>query len=154
MEWTDLNKTFHDLYYEGVDHAALAPDALAALGNVESVGWSQSLLSMSTESHLIPTVEAHGIESFFDLITGLEAPTGDLKSTHLKEHLRNLGRSPDSVVVIGDTPDDHAAAASVGSRSILYDGGSHHRYVLDGVGAPVADSLLHAIEMVHEEVMW
>ncbi len=153
MEWSDLNKTFHDLYYEAVDDAELASGAVDALRTARTLGWSQSLLSMSTESRLVPTVEAHGIDEFFRLISGLKHPTGDVKSTYLKEHLRQLQVLPGSAVVIGDTPDDHDAAVSVGSKSILYDGGSHHRDVLDDVGAPVVDSLADAIWMIERGVL-
>ena len=150
MEWEVLNKTFHDEYYSGVDDAALTVDAVPSLEHAASLGWSQSLLSMSTHSRLRPTVAAHGIDHHFKLISGLENPTGDLKATYLDSHLKRQGIAPSGVVVIGDTPDDHHAADAVGATSILYDGGSHHRPLLEAAGAPVVDTLTDALRLVEQ----
>ncbi|REK35961.1 MAG: HAD family hydrolase [Actinobacteria bacterium] len=152
MEWLDLNKTFHELYYAEVDAAALAADAVDALQRAADLGWGQSLLSMSTHEHLVPTVEAHGIAHYFDLITGLIEPSGDMKASHLRAHLASQHIDGKAVVVVGDTPDDHDAARSVGARAILYDGGSHHRSVLDAVGAPVVATLHEALDLIEAEV--
>jgi len=148
MEWSDLNKTFHEVYYAGVDSANLADDAVAVLDGAAGLGIGQSLLSMSTHQHLVPTVRTHGIEQYFSLVTGLEKPSGEVKAAYLERHLLDQAVDPSTVVVVGDTPDDHVAAMSVGARSILYDGGSHHRHVLEAQGAPVADSLTAALEMI------
>ena len=49
--------------------------------------------------------------------------------------------------VVGDTPDDAVAARHVGAHPILYDGGSHHLPTLQGMGAPVAHTLVEAVEI-------
>jgi phosphoglycolate phosphatase-like HAD superfamily hydrolase len=148
MEWEELNKTFHDVYYTGVDSAALADDAISTLNRAATRGFGQSLLSMSTHEHLVPTVRAHGIDGYFSLITGLKNPTGEVKAAYLERHLLDQDVDPQTVVVVGDTPDDHIAAVSVGARAILYDGGSHHRHVLENQGAPVVNSLAAALELI------
>jgi phosphoglycolate phosphatase-like HAD superfamily hydrolase len=148
MEWSDLNKIFHEVYYAGVDTASLADDAVSVLDGASGLGFGQSLLSMSTHEHLVPTVRTHGIERYFSLITGLERPSGEVKAAHLERHLLDQDVDPGTVVVVGDTPDDHMAAVSVGARSILYDGGSHHRHVLEAQGAPVADTLTAVLDMI------
>jgi phosphoglycolate phosphatase-like HAD superfamily hydrolase len=148
MEWLDLNKTFHEFYYEAVDDIPLAPGGRASLERASDLGWGQSLLSMSTHDRLLSTVRAHGIGDFFNRIDGLDSPTGELKEVYLKSHLDAMSVDPDSVWLIGDTPDDHDAARAVGARVVLYDGGSHHREDLDVLGVPVAASLPEAVEMV------
>jgi phosphoglycolate phosphatase-like HAD superfamily hydrolase len=153
MEWEELNKTFHEVYYAGVDSAALADDALSTLKRVATRGMAQSLLSMSTHEHLVPTVRAHGIDRYFNLMTGMRQPTGEVKAEYLNRHLLDQGVDPRTAVVVGDTPDDHVAAKSVGARSILYDGGSHHRHVLDSQGAPVVSSLAAAVKMIEESAV-
>lgn len=152
MEWADLNKTFHDNYHGAVDGVALAHDAVAALDLASRRGWTQSLLSMSTHDELAGLVSLHGLSDYFLLVNGLPTATGDLKASYLRKHLDEMGVTPRSAVVIGDTPDDHHAAAAVGVRSIAYDGGSHHRHVLDELGVPVADSLLDALTVVESLV--
>lgn len=153
MEWEDLNKTFHDLYFDSVDHAVLAPDAPAALMRVAELGWSQSLLSMSTHSELVKLVKSHGIGEYLNPINGLKTANGDLKASYLRAHLAEAGKSASRSVVVGDTPDDHLAASEVGARSVAYDGGSHHRGVLDAIGVPVVDTLIDAVELIESWVM-
>lgn len=147
MEWQVLNKTFHDEYFSRVHRALLAEDALQALDRAEEFGWNQSLLSMTIHDRLVQIVESHGISERFALIDGLSGETGGLKTTHLRHHLEQLGVEAAETLVIGDTPDDAVAARNVGARVALYDGGSHHRHTLDAVGAPVAHTLVEAVEI-------
>ncbi len=51
------------------------------------------------------------------------------------------------MLVVGDTLDDAVAARHIGARCVLYDGGSHHREVLESMGVPVANSLVEALEI-------
>lgn len=146
-EWDLLNQGFHHHYFALVPTAQLAPDAEAALSTVEERGWSQSLLSMSPQGSLETVVAGTGIAHYFELIDGLSGPTGGVKARHLEEHLGALEVTPDRAVVIGDTPDDAAAARQVGASVVLYDGGSHHLPVLEEVGAPLAHTLLEAVEL-------
>lgn len=149
-EWELLNQGFHDHYFTSVATARLAPDAEQALALAEQKGWSQSLLSMSPQRSLESVVDSAGISHHFKAIDGLSGPTGGIKAAHLEEHLAGMGLDPDMVVVIGDTPDDAAAAGHVGASVILYDGGSHHLPALEEVGVPIAHTLLQAVELAGE----
>ncbi len=147
MEWAHLNKSFHDEYYARVERAALTRDAIPAMEEVAARGWTQSLLSMSVQSRLTEAVEARGLTGRFALIDGLTGATGGLKTTHLAAHIARLQLDSRRVVVIGDTPDDVAAARHAEAIAILYDGGSHHLPTLEAQGAPVAHSLEHAVKL-------
>lgn len=147
VEWEGLNDGFHDEYLSSVDGAGLTSDTLAALTVVEGLGWSQSLLSMSPQEWLERIVESKGVKGRFSLVDGLRVPTGGLKAHHMVEHLEALDLDPERTVVVGDTPDDAVAARHVGAHVVLYDGGSHHLPHLEGMGAPVASSLLEAVEV-------
>ena len=147
MEWEALNKTFHDEYFRRVPGANLTVDSLQAIDKVETMKWSQSVLSMSPHDELLEIVSSRGIESRFSSIAGLESATGGLKAADLDEHLSKSHLDPAHVVVIGDTPDDAVAARQVGSRVVLYDGGSHHLPTLEAMNAPVAHSLVEAVEI-------
>jgi phosphoglycolate phosphatase-like HAD superfamily hydrolase len=62
-------------------------------------------------------------------------------------HLSLLtGVDPARTVVIGDAADDAVAARHAGAQAVLYTGGSHSRASLEGVGAPVVDTLAEAVE--------
>jgi phosphoglycolate phosphatase-like HAD superfamily hydrolase len=146
MEWVQLNKIFHEEYYSRVHRAPLTVGAVEAIDRVRELGWSQSLLSMSTHDRLVAEVRSRGVADRFSSIDGLTAPTGGLKAKHLSAHLESMGRGPARVVLIGDTPDDAVAARQAGARVVLYDGGSHHLPTLEAMGAPVAHDLGQAID--------
>lgn len=146
-EWESLNDTFHVEYFSRADEAGLTVDSLDALGRAESLGWGQSLLSMSPQEWLEHIVGLRGVTKRFRLVDGLRGPTGGLKASHLEEHVAALGVEASATVVIGDTPDDAIAARHVGTAVVLYDGGSHHLPMLEGMGAPIAHSLVQAVEI-------
>jgi phosphoglycolate phosphatase-like HAD superfamily hydrolase len=150
-EWERLDDVYHAGYRAALERAGLAADAELALGRVAATGRSQSLLSMWRHDELVPLVDRLGITGHFARIDGLRGPAGGLKAPHLEAHLRELvhlaGDDPSEVLVIGDALDDAAAAAAIGARCVLYDGGSHPREELAAAGAPVASSLTGALEL-------
>lgn len=149
-EWKHINEVFHQAYYARVDTVRLTVDAIDALGAIRSRGGVQSLLSMAPHEHLVPTVAGHGIADYFAAVRGSFGNRGDNKAGSLRAHLASMEVDAASVVVVGDIPDDAAAAADVGARAILYDGGSHHRHDLEAVGVPVADTLTDAVAIALE----
>jgi phosphoglycolate phosphatase-like HAD superfamily hydrolase len=110
---------------------------------------------MSPQPWLEHVVERKGVRDRFSRVDGLSGPTGGLKAEHLAAHVDDLEVEPGSVVVVGDTPDDADAALEVGTGVILYNGGSHHLPLLEGLGHPLAHSLVEAVVMAarlaHEE---
>ena len=146
-EWQRLNEVFHVEYMARADTAQLTSDAMRALDSVGSDPKSQSLLSMSPQVWLEGIVERKGVFHRFSLVSGLSGETGGLKGAHMKEHIEALGIDAGRTVVIGDTPDDATAARHVGAHVVLYDGGSHHLPILHQTEAPVAHSLVEAVEI-------
>lgn len=146
-EWLRLNTEFHDAYFELAHQVDLAPGARQAMDVLEDSGWSQSLLSMSPQDWLDGIVTRLGIHDRFEIVDGLSGPTGGLKARHLEEHLEVLGLDGTAVVVVGDTPDDVAAARHVGARAILFHGGSHHIGVLEAEGVPIAETIEEAARL-------
>lgn len=149
-EWLHINDLFHDAYYSRVASVGLAPDATRALDTARGWGFRQSVLSMAPHDHLVAIVDRLGVAAYFDAVRGSEGNRGGEKAVSLAAHVRVLGVDPGSVVVVGDVPDDAAAAAAVGAKAVLFDGGSHHRHDLEAVGVPVANSLLQAVDVALE----
>lgn len=147
QEWERLNDVFHLEYMARAEAARLAEDALEALDAVGTDSSAQSLLSMSPQQWLEGIVERKRVSHRFSLVSGLSGETGGLKAAHMAEHIYALGIDPGRTVVIGDTPDDATAARHVGAHVVLYDGGSHHLPVLQRAEAPVAHSLVEAVEI-------
>lgn len=149
-EWDHLDEAYHAAYRNGLERAGLAVDAEAALDALETAGRSQSLLSMWRHEELVPLVGRLGIDRRFLRVDGLRGAPGGRKAPYLEAHLRRLVHATDDdptrVLVVGDALDDAEAAAHVGARCVLYDGGSHPREELDRAGFPVAGSLTEALE--------
>jgi phosphoglycolate phosphatase-like HAD superfamily hydrolase len=144
-EFGRLDRIFHDAYRLGLTTTTLAADATAA---IRSWPGSQSLLSMWFHSELVPAIETYGLAGHFARVDGLRTEVGgDLKAGHLASHLAGLGIAGDDVVLIGDSLDDAAAAASVGGAAVLYTGGFTDPSRLRASGLPVADTLVEAVEL-------
>jgi phosphoglycolate phosphatase-like HAD superfamily hydrolase len=144
-EFGRLDQIFHEAYRLGLTSASLAADARAAL-----TSWpgSQSLLSMWFHKELVPALETYGLSGLFTRVDGLRtAIGGHLKAGHLAAHLEALEVSGVSAVLIGDSLDDAAAAASVGAGVVLYTGGFTHPDRLRASGHPVADTLVEAVSL-------
>lgn len=144
-EWSTLDDVFHEHYGTALDRVPLAGDAIDAIDDVEARGWTQSILSMWWERDLTACVERRGLAERMELVQGNRNDAGGEKAAHLVQHLVELDVDPGSVVMIGDSLDDAAAAGVVGTACVLYDGGSHHRTHLEDVGVPVADTLAAAV---------
>lgn len=146
-EWRTIDDLFHDGYMRTLATAKLAAGAVGALDRARGAGVGQSLLSMFPHDTLVPLVEAHGIDPYFVRIDGLPDGSGGRKATYLERHLHAIGLAgdPSQVLMIGDTPDDAAAARHVGAAVILVDAGTHHRSMLEDVGVPVVGSLAEAV---------
>lgn len=142
-EWEILDKGFHDSYFRLMAACALAADAEAAL---KSWDGTQSLCSMAPHDHLVPTIEAFGIQTFFTRVDGLTGGTGGEKSAHMAAHLTAMDARPQEILVIGDSVDDGMAARHVGARAVLYTGGMTTRAELEAVGFPVVDTLTEALK--------
>lgn len=149
-EFLRLNKAFHDAYQAGVSTCPLTADAEEALG-----AWpeSQSLLSMWYHRELLMAVENYGLSRHFRRIDGLRLPVAraeNHKGPYLADHLAALRVDGARVVMIGDTVDDAAAAASAGAACVLYTGGFTEAEQLRATGAPVVDSLVAAVTLARE----
>lgn len=148
-EWAHLDDIYHHRYRTALHQAGLAADAERALDLVDAADGSQSLLSMWRHDELVPLVSELGIEDRFVRVDGVRGPGGGHKAPYLEAHLDATlegDTDPDRIVVIGDALDDAAAAAHVGARCVLFDGGSHPRAELETAGVPVASSLVEALE--------
>ncbi|MFD8566368.1 HAD family hydrolase [Streptomyces sp. NPDC057694] len=150
-EWLVMDEVFHRHYARHSVDCRLADGVEPLLAGWQEAGRSQSILSMYGHEELVPLVRQFGIAERFVRVDGRVGPSGGSKAEHMVRHLGALekvaGIAPEQVVVIGDAADDAVAALAAGARAVLYTGGSHGRASLEGVGAPVVDSLAEAVRV-------
>ncbi|WP_425833073.1 HAD family hydrolase [Streptomyces fractus] len=145
-EWTAMDDAFHQHYTRYAVDCRLTEGVELLLAGWQEAGRSQSILSMAGHEELVPLVRRLGIAERFVRVDGRTGPSGGSKAEHMVRHLGVLdGVAPERTVVIGDAADDAVAAIAAGAQAVLYTGGSHSRGSLEGVGAPVVDTLADAV---------
>jgi len=152
-EMVSIDSDFHDAYHALLDQARLTVDARRAVDLVAARGQTQSVLSMWWHDRLLPAVRYFALDDYMLAVDGHRGPAGASKQNHLARHVEQLVRlfpgrvQREAMTVIGDVTDDADAARAVGVGCVLYDGGSQPRAALEATGAPVASSLIEAVEM-------
>lgn len=152
-EWHSMDDAFHGSYRTFMERAELNSEAVAAVERVRHSGGSQSLLSMYSHDELIPLVARYGLSHELMLVNGLSGEKGAQKADSMQRHLGALLAHPaapselSGYLVIGDALDDAAAARHNEVDCILFAGGSHAPEELASMGYPVAESLLHALDL-------
>jgi phosphoglycolate phosphatase-like HAD superfamily hydrolase len=145
LEFRTLDVAFHDAYRAGLDGCRLTADAIAAM---DIWAGTQSLLSMFRHHDLVRAVTSHGLSARLSRVDGLrDALGGGPKAPHLRAHLMALGVDGNHCILIGDSVDDADAAAEVGARVVLYEGGFTHGDRLRTTGRPTASSLVEAVRL-------
>jgi phosphoglycolate phosphatase-like HAD superfamily hydrolase len=148
-----IDEDFHAAYQALLDQARLTVDARRAVELVAERGHTQSVLSMWWHDRLVPAVRFFGLEDRMLAVDGHRGAPGASKEKHLAGHVEQLIRlfpelvRREAMAVIGDVTDDADAARAAGVSCVLYDGGSQPRAVLEGTGAPVAATLVEAVEI-------
>ncbi|MCU0281289.1 MAG: HAD hydrolase-like protein [Acidimicrobiia bacterium] len=156
-EMASIDLDFHDAYHALLDQARLTVDARRAVDLVAARGQTQSVLSMWWHDRLVPAVRYFALDDYMLAVDGHRGPAGASKQNHLARHVEQLVRlfpgrvEGRSMTVIGDVTDDADAARAVGVGCVLYDGGSQPRAALEATGAPVASSLIEAVELAAAE---
>jgi phosphoglycolate phosphatase-like HAD superfamily hydrolase len=151
-EMASIDRDFHDAYHALLDQARLTVDARSAVDMVAARGRTQSVLSMWWHDRLVPAVRFFELEDYMLAVDGHRGTPGASKQEHLARHVSRLTDlfpvvRRDGITVIGDVTDDADAARAAGVGCVLYDGGSQPRAVLEVSGAPVAATLVEAVEV-------
>lgn len=147
-EWARMNAVFGE-HYRGLEpELPLADGALDALERFAAAGLGQSVVSMLGHDELHATLGRRGLHDRFVRVDGDHHRDGRSKEAALATHLDVLGLDPARVVLVGDTLDDAAATAAVGSACILVaEHSTHHAEDLRTV-APAVPTLPEAVEHV------
>jgi phosphoglycolate phosphatase-like HAD superfamily hydrolase len=144
-EFSAMCTAFDRAYEAAVPTCALTVGAVDCLRSWPA---TQSLLSLADPDHLEREVDRRGLRSQFTRIDARPLGARVGKAELLSKHLSSQELAASSVVLIGDSPDDYAAARAVGAPCILYAGGYYAASRLRTTGAPVVSSLVEAVHLV------
>lgn len=141
-----LDRAFHAYYLLCEKKAAPSSGLPDLFRQWHGTGRTQSLPSLFPHHKLVPAVEWHGLTPHFALVQGATLPYPEQKD--LAGHLARLKVDPAAAVLIGDLANDAYAADQAGVKVVLYSGGFGARADLEATGAPVADSLAEAVDLI------
>lgn len=148
-EQTALAGHFQLAYLRRRDTIALTHDAVLSLRRWQDAGRGQSLLSMYPHDELLLLVHKAGIAGYFAAVDGLRDGERGRKAPHLRRQLTELGLDPSTVLLVGDSVDDAAAAQECGTQFRLYHAGRDALHARDHfAGMSIVDTLGEAVDDV------
>jgi phosphoglycolate phosphatase-like HAD superfamily hydrolase len=121
-EWCTVNDRFYDCYRRLESRVRLADGARIALESFHRAGIVQSVLSRTRHERLVAAVEKYELTDYFSIVDGATDHLDSSKSLALRRHLAVAGTDPESVVMVGDTVDDAAAAGTARLGCLLVAG--------------------------------
>ncbi len=95
------------------------PGALRVLGELEEAGWLQAVASSAPQANIDLLVDKLGIRHRFGaVVSGAELPAGKPDPTLFSMAVRRLGVTPESSVVVEDSPAGVEAARRAGIKCV------------------------------------
>jgi phosphoglycolate phosphatase len=119
----------------------LQPSAEETLSCLSSIGLSQSILSVYSQTSLEKLVRHFSLDSRFVRISGLDNHYAIGKIEIAKRHLAELDFSAASMVLVGDTIHDYDVSKAINIGCILIPSGHQNKKRLESTSAPLLESL-------------
>ncbi len=142
-----LSHEFIADYRVRVAASQLGAGALALLRDLQAGGIGHVVLSAMERTLLGDMLQDYGVRPLLKAFHG----TADLRAGSKVEvgvaAMRELGFSPDEVLLVGDTLHDHETAQTIGCRCVLFSGGHQSRERLTAAGVDVVDSLAEVVAL-------
>ena len=143
-----LAEEYMDDYIPASAACPLADGAIEALDAFRAAGLRQVVLSASPVPTLTRQAEEHHVTGYFDRLLGL----GDIYAKSKVElglrFMREEGIDPARAVMIGDSVHDFEVAQAMGTPCVLHCSGHQSRETLAATGAPVAEGLREAAQLI------
>ncbi len=117
------------------DNTIVFPGAIEALENFKAAGVKMAICTNKPAATTAPVLNAMGLHGFFDVVScGDAVPHKKPDGRHVLLCAEQLGASPETVAMIGDSENDIRAAIDAGVRSVCVTFGYAH-VPLDEIGA-------------------
>lgn len=125
----------------GMHDCSLRPDALPCLLTLAERGQTSSVLSASRQESLEALATQFELTSIMTEICGIDDHYAHGKIESGRRWMSDTGRSPEDLLMVGDTAHDFEVATELGASCILVSYGHSSREKLEKCGCPIADSL-------------
>lgn len=136
-DWDALAREYHDHYAETSREAPLRDGAVETLSELRGRGVGFSVLSAAERSRLVAGLASRGIGHFFEAVYGLDDLYAESKHMLGRRLLDELGLTPATTLVVGDTIHDFEVAEALGCPCVLITAGHQAEHRLRRCGCPV-----------------
>lgn len=125
----------------GMHDCGLRADAMPCLAALSDRNLSSSVLSASRQKSLETLTKQFGLTDIMTEVCGIDDHYAHGKIESGLKWLKETKRSPEDLVMVGDTVHDFEVATELGASCILVSFGHSSRDKLAQCGCPIADSL-------------
>ncbi len=132
---------FASNFEAGMHDCALRPDALPCLDALDARNQTYSVLSASRQESLEALASQFGLTERMTEVCGIDDHYAHGKIESGLRWMAETGRSPEDLVMVGDTAHDYEVATALGASCVLVSFGHSSREKLEECGCPIADSL-------------
>lgn len=143
-----LSDEFITEYDHRKSECTLRDHAMEVLNQIQSLGISQSIVSASKQTSLVPIVEHYGIHKYFSGINGLSDHHAAGKIAVGKRWMDELALPPGNVLMVGDTLHDAEMTAELGIDCVLIFSGHQSSSRLETANVPILKSLLDILTLL------
>lgn len=120
------------------------------LGELNSRGIRQIILSATQRENLRVQVEHYGLSGCFEQLLGVSDSRGNGKLHVAQEWLKTQDLKPEEIVMVGDTDHDYEVSGGIGCKCVLIANGHQSAKVLMRTGTKVIPNIRGLIAALEE----
>ncbi len=131
----DYKNAFHQLRGNGLVEEPLFDGMLDAIDALEADGWVLGVATGKSDRGLALCLEHHGLLARFATLQTADRHPSKPHPSMVLQAMADVGASPDTTIMIGDTSFDMAMGVAAGARALGVDWGYHDTTDLTAAGA-------------------
>ena len=133
----EVSQNYMDAYHSTLQNAVeLHEDVLTTLSAL-SPDYRLGVLSATKQNRLEKVVQTYGLNSYFEVLVGIQDDLAASKLESLKSYLMDLDVAPEEIVIVGDTEHDFEVADACGIDCVLVSKGHQSAKRLQEIGCKV-----------------
>ncbi len=148
IDFHEIGEFYVKEYNETRFNCSLHDGVVDVMRALKSEGVGQSILSAYQQNHLRDSVAHFGLNEYMDNVFGLGDILAGSKEARAKALIDEIGVDPKSVLMVGDTTHDKAAADAMGADCAFVAKGHNAKYRLEELKVPVFDTHTELLDYV------